>query len=369
MIDRRWFLGSTVVGVVVVVVLGLALGGFETAWGFPGVAALWALAFGAMGYVIDRAEPGHPVGRKLLYVGPLGILNQIAVELLSVDAAWAAYTIPLLGLWVIFLSAALHALAVFPDGEWIAPWARVTTIVMWALAGASFLIWTFVDTGALDGYHSPFYVFQSETLGDRLELVWNLSTVAIAAGVVYGFFKSTGLVRRQFAWLALATISTAVTASAAAVFDAAVLEVMAAIGLALIPVSMAIAVTRYRLYEIDRIVSRTASYAVAIAALGGLYGVTVIGSRSVLGVEGPLPVALWTLVAAFALFPVVRRVQAWVDRRFFRSRYDSASVVGSFADEMRTTVDSEALVERTESVVAETFQAETVEIWLAEEPA
>ena len=130
------------------------------------------------------------------------------------------------------------------------------------------------------------------------------------------------------------------------------------------PAGIVLAVTRYKLYEIDRIVSRTVTYVVVIGLLVAAYFGLVLGLRSVLPVEGPLPVALSTLAVAFASFPLARRVQAFVDRRFFRSRYDAAEVVASFASELRGTIETAAVVDRAEHVVDEVFSPQSVGVWV-----
>jgi hypothetical protein len=186
--------------------------------------------------------------------------------------------------------------------------------------------------------------------------------------VVWGFFTSTGPYRRQFGWLAFSVLVTVTFAVLSAVTELEILAVAGSISVLGIPLSIAIAVTKYRLYEIDRIVSRTVTYVAVVGLLVALYFGLVLVLRSFVpvGESGPLPVALSTLAVAFAFFPLARRVQAFVDRRFFRSRYDAAAVVASFASELRSTIDPGEVVARAEAVVEETFQAESVSVWLAE---
>ena len=134
------------------------------------------------------------------------------------------------------------------------------------------------------------------------------------------------------------------------------------------PISIVVAITRYKLYEIDRIFSRTITYVVVVGALVAMYFALVLGLRTLLPAGSPLAVALSTLAVAFAFFPLARRVQAFVDRRFFRSRYDAAEVVASFASELRGTIDEAAVVGRAEAVLDEVFAPEAVGVWLAEGP-
>jgi len=126
------------------------------------------------------------------------------------------------------------------------------------------------------------------------------------------------------------------------------------------------AVLRYRLYDIDRLVGRTISYAAVLVLLGGLYAGLVVALGSLLPIEGDLPVAVSTLVVASLFLPLVRRVQRVVDRRFFRSRYDAGVVVARVADELRGSLDLAEVTGRVGSVVDEVFAPETVGVWVAE---
>jgi hypothetical protein len=131
------------------------------------------------------------------------------------------------------------------------------------------------------------------------------------------------------------------------------------------PLAIMIAVTRHRLYEIDRIISRTLSYGLVVLLLAaGYFGVvTVIGTRVS---DQPLFVAAATLAAAALFNPLRRRVQAWVDRRFNRSRYDAARVVDRFTGTLRDQVDPAAVVDGWVGVVSETMQPASVGIWMRE---
>jgi hypothetical protein len=141
--------------------------------------------------------------------------------------------------------------------------------------------------------------------------------------------------------------------------------------LAVIPVGIAFpimlgnAVVRYRLYDIDRLVSRTISYGIVLAVLAGAYGVLVVALRGLLPIEGDLPVAISTLAVAMLFLPLARRVRLTVDRIFFRSHYDSAIVVSHFADELTHRLDPDELTGRTVDIVQRTFQPLSVDVWLS----
>jgi hypothetical protein len=137
-------------------------------------------------------------------------------------------------------------------------------------------------------------------------------------------------------------------------------------GLALlgIPIAATLAILRYRLYEIDRIISRTVSYALVV----GVLGLVVLGLVTLLAAfvpsEDPLVVAVATLAAAALFNPVRRRMQALIDRRFNRSRYDAQRVIGSFTETLQEQVDPDEIVDGWLVVVTETMQPSAVAAWV-----
>jgi len=131
-----------------------------------------------------------------------------------------------------------------------------------------------------------------------------------------------------------------------------------------LPVSICIAVTRYRLFDIDRLVSRTLSYAVVTTVLAGIYvGVVVLATR-VLPFSSSFGVAASTLVAAAVAAPMRRVVQGWVDRWFNRSRYDAARIVESFAGRVRETVTVDLLRAHLGEAVHRAMQPTHVSVWV-----
>lgn len=129
-----------------------------------------------------------------------------------------------------------------------------------------------------------------------------------------------------------------------------------------IPVSIFLAINRFRLYEIDRLISRTVSYAVVVALLLGTVAVVaaVVGTRF----SDPLVVAGTTLAVAALFSPLRRRVQSVVDRRFNRSRYRAELVMADFSKSLRDRVDTDAILEGWRGVVTDTMQPATVSVWI-----
>jgi hypothetical protein len=138
---------------------------------------------------------------------------------------------------------------------------------------------------------------------------------------------------------------------------------------AALPVSIGVAVLKYRLYELNRVISRVVSYTLITALLAGLFAGLILLATRVLPVHTPVAVAVATLVIAALFNPLRRRVQRLVDRRFNRSRYDAEAVVAAFTTRLRHTVDLDTLRHDLIGVTQDAFQPAHVSMWLAPAPA
>ena len=130
---------------------------------------------------------------------------------------------------------------------------------------------------------------------------------------------------------------------------------------------MGVAVLKYRLYAIDRIISRVISYAIVTAVLGGMFAGLVLLATEVLPFKAPVAVAAATLAAAALFNPLRRRVQHAVDRRFNRARYDAETLVAAFTARLRQTVDLDTVQGDLVGVVDAAFQPAHVSVWLSRE--
>jgi hypothetical protein len=144
-----------------------------------------------------------------------------------------------------------------------------------------------------------------------------------------------------------------------------VVAALAALGTAALPVCMGVAVLKYRLYAIDRIISRVVSYTLITALLGGVFTGLILLATRVLPVKGSVAVAVATLVIAALFNPLRKRVQHAVDRRFNRARYDAEAVVSAFAARLRQTVDLDAVRGDLVGVVHEAIQPAHISVWLS----
>jgi hypothetical protein len=190
-----------------------------------------------------------------------------------------------------------------------------------------------------------------------------------------------GVERQQTKWF---TYTTAVAASGAIfqyiiseplelVWLGGVAYILVLIGLVGIPISMGIAITRYRLYDIDLLMNRTLVYGSLTAMLVALYfgGIVVLQTLIVAltGQQSTLAVVASTLAIAALFVPLRRRVQGFVDRRFYRRKYDARKTLEAFSAKLRDETDLEALNSELVGVVRETMQPAHVTLWLRPDPA
>jgi hypothetical protein len=190
-------------------------------------------------------------------------------------------------------------------------------------------------------------------------LLWLASMLAALVSLVLRFRAARGGERQQLRWVAAgaagAVVGLLVGIAGVVVTYFAVLCV---------PAGVAIAVLRYRLWELDRLVSRTVTYALVTALLVLPYLLILPAATRLAGSSGSLAVAAATLAAAAAFAPLRRRVQDLVDRRFNRRRYDAARTVAGFATRLRQQVDLDALAAELLAVVDQTMQPSQASLWL-----
>ena len=145
-----------------------------------------------------------------------------------------------------------------------------------------------------------------------------------------------------------------------------ILNTASAISLTALPVGLAVAIMRYRLYDIDRIISRTLAYAVVTGLLVGVYAGLVLLATHVLSVKSPVAVAVATLAAAALFNPLRHRVQGIVDRRFNRARYDANQMAAAFAAGLKDAVDLASVRDDLASTVNQALEPAHVSVWINE---
>jgi hypothetical protein len=309
-----------------------------------------------VGAVLAGRRPRHPVGWLLLALG------------LSVAASGLADGYARYGL-VARPGALLGA-------RWVAIYSPATTVVALACVGYVLLL---TPTGSLP---SPRWRWWAVVVGAAVAVILAALTFApsltippyqsvvkpFAVPALVRFRRARGVERLQLRWLAFAAALTGALAPVVAVGMAvgATAVFLFAIGvcLALLPLATGAAILRYRLYDLDRIISRTLAYGLLTVLLGGSYAGVVLGLGQLLGQDSSLVVAVATLAVAAAFQPARARVQGLVDRRFNRRRYDAAHTIAAFSARLRQQVDLDVLAGELLAVVEQTMQPTRASLWL-----
>jgi hypothetical protein len=196
-----------------------------------------------------------------------------------------------------------------------------------------------------------------------------------AVSLLLRFRRARGLERLQLRWLAvgaaLAALALVVSLTALVVEDSDGFVFQAALGVCamVLPLATGAAILRYRLYDLDRIVSRTLAYGLLTVLLGGGYAVVVLGLGQLLGRDSSLVVAAATLAVAALFQPARRRIQAAVDRRFNRRRHDATRIIEGFGTRLRDQVDLTTLTGELLAVVDQTMQPTQTSLWLRQQEA
>jgi hypothetical protein len=207
----------------------------------------------------------------------------------------------------------------------------------------------------------------------RVALAVTALAVAVAAGsLLVRFRRAQGVERQQLRWVALAAalmvLAVPIVLAPVALEIPILVDWAPAVWVMVLPVAVGAAVLRYRLYDLDRIISRTLAYGLLTLLLGGGYALVVLGLGQLLGRESPLVVAGATLAVAALFQPARRRVQRLVDRRFNRRRHDAARIIEAFGARLRDQVDLERLTAELLAVAEQTMQPTQMSLWLRPPP-
>ena len=345
---------------------------------------LAAVSAATVGVVLASRRPRHPVGWLLLAAG-------LCLNASGVASAYASYgllarpgalpgarevSLYLPAIVIPFLAVLGFVLLLTPTGSLPSPrwrwWARaavaapVVSLLAIVLASPTF------DQAA----RAPDNPFDLTGLGGALQVVYqlafavtNLAVVVGAGSLVVRFRRAQLHERQQLRWVALAaalTLLGSLVLLAAFALGASPVLVgwVAGIYVAILPLALGAAILRYRLYDLDRIVSRTLAYGLLTVLLAGGYAVVALGLGQLLGQDSSLAVAGATLAVAALFQPARRRVQATVDRRFNRRRHDAAQMIEAFSGRLRDQVDLATLTGELLAVVDQTMQPSQASLWL-----
>jgi hypothetical protein len=341
------------------------------AWDFPDVfGQLVDVAAPVVGFVLASRRPANPIG-WLFLVGGLA-----------------------LGLGSFSTQYGLHVLVVAPGSLpagrvaawlsnwiWVIPWAMLTLLFLlfptgrlrsrrwhpaaWFIAVAFALITVGALVLATQHWPDPFSVPGSPPLLAAMYWLLLAALVVGVAAVVTRFVRSAGEERLQLKWFAAAAVLVVATMIGSFAASTAVTSVLQNLAVLCLWVAIGVAVLKYRLYDIDRIISRTLAYAIVTGLLVGLYAGLVVLATRVLTFHTPVAVAASTLAAVALFSPLRRRVQRAVDRRFNRARYDADKTVAAFAARLKDAVELDAVQDDLAGVVHQALAPAHVSVWLS----
>jgi hypothetical protein len=368
--------------VAALVVLSTVNGTFRPDAFTDSVPLLLAFAsFVVVGALIVRHRPGNAVGWMFAAIALLAVLGALGEEyaifasarhlpgpvLAAWFASWAWY--PTLALTLVFTPL------LFPTGRLLSPrWRLVAwpaAAVMAAITGLAALQQTIelapgrmvANPFGLAGVENP----ENSRLGAVLFPLLGPLVLAAFASLVVRFRRSRGDERQQLKWITFAAALLPLTFAGDLLPDTAG-NLLFAVVVSFLPVAAAVAILRYRRYEIDRLINRTLVYGLVSALLAGVYAALVlVGGELSGGVADDPPswaVAGATLAVAALFQPARRRIQQVVDRRFDRRRYDAARTVDAFSGRLREELDLDSLAAELLAVVERTVQPTAASLWL-----
>jgi hypothetical protein len=352
---------------------------------------VWVTApFGVLGLVLAWRRPANPIGWIMLAGAFFLALSEDASYYTVADYGLRHGDLPLGGValfaqpgWAPGIVLLGLLILVFPDGRlpssrwrWLM-WAYAAVAALW-IAGT-----VVITAGALIDHRT-----QVDSGGNLLLLSgsnpaagwWNLLQVmffpllaacwlASLATQALSYRRSSGERRQQLKWLLAGTaailVGTPVFVVLTILGSPSWVRILVLAGLIALPVSIGVAVLKYRLFDIDRIISRTLAYAIVTGLLVGLYAGLVLLATEVLQVHSTVAVAAATLAAAALFNPVRRRVQLRVDRRFNRARYDADQMVAGFAARLKDTVDLDSVRDDLAGVVHQALEPAHVSVWIS----
>ncbi len=347
-----------------------------------GASAIMAIVFPVVGALIVSRYPANTLGWVFcligFFIGVGDFASQYAIYTLltepgllpgGVAVAWLGWWVGDIG----FLSFVFIPL-LFPDGR---PPSRRWWPVVWLAAGliALVVISNALMPGPLEGYPSIINPFGIERADDALGLLvsmWDvlflLMVLASVVSLVLRYRRSRGDERQQLKWL---TYAVAVVVPLSFVGNDLFPELawlIGGVGVASIPVAIGVAILKYRLYDIDIVINRTLVYGALTAMLVGVYFGGVVALQALLrpltGQESQLAVVASTLAIAALFNPLRRRIQGFIDHRFYRRKYDARKTLEAFSAKLRSETDLDALNDELVGVVRETMQPAHVSLWL-----
>jgi hypothetical protein len=342
--------------------------------------SVFVLAFATVGALVASRRQRNPVGWILLIAGMAFVVGGLSVSTVEDGGSGRWQTLAAwVGAWiwlVAIVPVGTFALLLFPDGRLPSPrWRPVAWLAGGGLAavvaGVAFAPGRFDDTVI----ENPVGLAALPWLPDALAVAGAVALLAALFGSLASLRARFAAARRderlQLKWLlyAAGVVAAGVVASLAielalgsSVADVA--NTISTLSMVAVPVAMGIAILRHRLYDIDLVIRRTLVYGALSATLAVGYLGLVLLAQWVIGAEADLAIAGSTLAMAALFRPLRARIQAGVDRRFYRRRYDAALTLEAFSGRLREEVDLDALAGELRGAVRDTLQPSHLSLWI-----
>jgi hypothetical protein len=378
-----WVLAGLTV-LLAVALVPLSLAARQNPFAAGGANVVVDASFAVVGLVIAWHRPRNPIGWLMLL---LAVSNMFYIDggLYDVLNYGLGHRLPLASVVLFSYQVSQPILGLLPLVILLFPDGRLPSR-RWRWVVGGYLVLAVIDM-VVQGQMSVYALSHHRTQVDAGgQLTLSNGSYSVVFGpisvIFFGFWalavgyqvvswrQATGERRQQLNWLMAGGAAGVISFVAAVFFSAAhggwqVVADFVVCGMAALPAGIGVAILRYRLYEIDRIVSRTLSYTIVTGVLVGVYAGLVLLATRVLSVSSPVAVAAATLAAAALFSPVRRRVQRVVDRRFNRVRYDGERTIEAFAARLKDAVDLEAVQADLAGVVSRALEPTHVTVWTA----
>jgi hypothetical protein len=377
----RWAAACSAAGSVALIGGGLALAYVDrqlvpatlTGWTLSNISGqVVNVVVPVAGFVLASRRPANRIGWLFLVaglaLGLFGFSNQYGLRAVvaghgSLPAgqvfAWLSNWV-----WVIQTAVLAFVFLLFPTGRLSSRWWRPAA---WFVGGAFALLAADELATATRFWSDPFGSQAQSTSPPTMFLILLPAALLVSvAALVVRFARSSGEERLQLKWFAAAALLVVATFIVSIVGYSAAATVPRSLAFACLWTAITIAVLKYRLYEIDRIISRTVAYAIVTGLLVGLYAGLVLLATQVLSLSSPVAVAASTLAAAVLFNPLRRRVQKAVDRRFNRARYDADETVAAFAGRLTDAADLDAVRADLLGVVHAALEPTHASVWISQ---
>jgi len=389
----RWLAGIVWIASVALAVLGIVMYIAHPSDLTNGIISIVFLVFSTVGAVVAASRPENPIGWIFLTIGFSNLMWTPAFEYaISVSEMQnpGAGSIALVG-WVTMLADSIGtlgwelitiAILLFPNGRLLSPrwkplvWFAILLIALETLSsmlnpGQRTYLPATVNPIGIDSLAGVISVWQ-----DYIAMPLYIATLALCAvSLLLRFLHASGEERQQIKWVAYATVLVVISLllNAANVILGFPVPNWITLGIFLatyawLPISVGIAILKFRLYNIDVIINRTLVYGVLTGMLLALYVGIVVLLQSILspltGQGSDFAIAVSTLAIAALFLPLRKLVQGFIDRRFYRRKYNAAVTLETFSATLRDEVDLEKLASRLTEVVNDTMQPSHVSVWL-----